>query len=241
MLTMMLLVVGIILFTSIAPLMMADATTPVTLRPRTALSTGLNALKGRNFRAEKGEHFTKLADKLEEGFVDDVIEKGDDAATVDTAATTGDFWIDLQLLILTLTRRATVDPDGLNIESKQYPIGDIWVLTGAIAGFNLTRFETLTEGGGGGTSTLLFAADLTIGSARIAIVRKLAGADPGAGDFVFTGGSSGGTLDTVDITGVANNSPGIAGRLKTGSTGAAFAAQTSVPVSYQCEGTKPTA
>ena len=162
----------------------------------------------------------------------------DDSATADTDAA-GEFWLDLQTQLEDLTRTANITPrDGstplLVIPTKN---GDVYVLTGDVASGPLQRFETLTEGGGGGTSKLLFGADLTDGAARIIVVRELTAPSPGGGNGVFTGGSSSATLDTTATGGgVVQRNPGVGGILYVASTGNAHASQTSVPLEYEVIG-----
>lgn len=216
-------------------LLMADATSPVLVHPRTTLSTNLSGLKGQGFMKRTGPKMDKLSDDLVAGLVSDVETYDDEDATVDTATTTGEFFIELLAEIVTAIQLATLKPLDLNVDWVPHKIGDFWVLTGDITTASLVRFETLTGATSGATAVAVFSADFTVGTGAVVVVRLLAGT-PEPGGEQWDGAS--GEITTTSDANQVNRCPGIGGRLKLTSTGAAHAAQTSIPVSYIVEGTK---
>ena len=221
---------------------MADATTPVLLHPRSTLSTKLTEFAQKDFMARRRPKMNKISDDLTTAMVNDVETYTDEDATVDTAATSADFFVELLAEIVTAVKMATLKPLGLDVDWVPYKIGDYYVFTGTIATATLQRFETLTADDSAATLSLAFGAVLTVGAARVIVCRLLTGTISAA-DAVLTGGTSTGTLTmtagAVNQAGGANNRcPGIGGRLKVGSTGLAHASQTSIAVSYVVEGTK---
>ncbi len=220
---------------------MADATSPTLLRPSTTLTTDLRAWKGKSFRTRKFDKPTKQATDLEKEFVNGAQEPIDEDATVDTS-TIGEFFIDLDAQIQTLLKLPTLKPLDLNVDWVPFKIGDYYVFTGPISTGSLVRFETLTFDDSGATLVLSFGSDLTVGAARV-IVARLTSGTISVADSVLSG--AGGEITLVagvanQEDGANNRSPGIGGRLKLTSTGAAHSSQTSIPVSYNAEGSKPT-
>lgn len=220
---------------------MADATTPVLVHPRTTLTTKLTEMKYPAWRLRKYDKGTKIAEDLEDIFVDDTEIYKDEAATVDTSAA-GEFWIDMQTEITTLLARINFECLSLDEGFLPYAIGDYYVLTGTIASGPLTRFEVLTLDDSSATLVLAYGASLADGAGKVIIARLTSGTITVA-DAVATGGSSAGTLTftagAANLAGGANNRcPGIGGRLQVLSTGLADASQTSEPVSYLVEGVK---
>lgn len=249
---------------------MADATTPVQVEPQSSVGTAFDdintaiddiltkvtALKGSAFMARTGPKMDKLSDDLVEIFTDfetamaaldtAIVASGietfaDESATVDTATTTGEFFIELIAELADLLHVAQVECLDLNVGYVAYKVGDYYVLTGTIASGPLQRWETLTFDDSTATAILVYGADLSDGADRV-IVCRLATGTISAADAVVTGGTSSGTLTftagAANQAGGANNRcPGIGGRLKVPSTGAVHAAQTSVPVAYVARGT----
>jgi hypothetical protein len=224
---------------------MADATTPVLIHPRSTLSTNLAEMQTLTYRKKMKILGTAgaIAAELEEGFVDDVEVYKDEDATVDTATTpAGNFFIEMTAEITTLVQLLNFECLGLDVGFVPYKISEYYVFTGTIASGPLQRWEVLTFDDSGATLTLEYGANLADGASRV-IVGRLTSGTISAADAVLTGGTSSGTLTitagTANQAGGANNRcPGIGGRLKVPSTGAAHANQTGVAVSYVAEGTK---
>ena len=234
-----LIAIGMIAVISIiAVVLMADATTPQLVQPRTTLSSKIAGLKGQDFMRRTGPKMDKLSDDLSAALLNDVEEHEDQAATVDTDAG-GDFFLYLGAVVTALTKLAKITPLDFSTPLVIVPFknSNIFVLTGDVAGFDLTRFETLTGGTSAATLKLLFGADLTIGTARVVVARLLTGT-PTPGGETYTGGSSGGTIITTGGLSTDNRNPGVGGRASVASTGSAHGSQTSVPIGYEVEGLK---